>query len=378
MSAAGQGSAESVIEVRQAYRKWLESFLPQDYYDRYNEYRWDLALRRAYQEASYEAGWLQPSWTPEHGGREYGPLEAMAIRTEAAQLSAPKLLNIAGPNVAAVGIREFGTPEQIQRYLEPLLRGHEWWALGMSEPSSGSDFAGLRTKAERHGDVYRVNGQKIWTTLADVARWACLYVRTDPDAPKHKGISCLVLDLQAPGVTVRPIRMASISDETFCEVFLDDVEVPVSALLGAEGQGWNVAMTALDHERDMIWIMNWVEITRGLQSIKALDADLADDVASDLGALIADAEALRATGYRALGDRLAGEPALERHILKLMGSEAVQRIWELSAAARGALACIDSELAFDRHDALAATIYGGTSEIQRNIIGERVLGLPRA
>ena len=142
----------------------------------------------------------------------------------------------------------------------PLLRGDEWWALGMSEPEAGSDFAGLRTRAERDGDVFRINGHKIWTTQAHLSRWCTLYARTDPDAPKHRGISCLILDLQSPGVRIEPIRMASISDETFCEVFLDDVEVPVGNLLGPCNGGWNVAMSSLQHERQMIWIMNWVEI----------------------------------------------------------------------------------------------------------------------
>src|SRR5436305_1167442 len=160
--------------------------------------------------------------------------------------AAPKLPNIQGVGVVAPGLREFGTPEQVERLLVPVLRGDEWWALGMSEPGAGSDFGGLRTRAVRTGDHYVVNGQKIWTTHANESRWATLYVRTDPEAPKHRGISRLILDLTAPGVTVRPIRMATISEETFCEVFLDGVEVPVAALLGAENAGWQVAMASLE------------------------------------------------------------------------------------------------------------------------------------
>lgn len=147
----------------------------------------------------------------------------------------------------------------------PLLRGDQWWALGMSEPEAGSDFAGLRTRAELDGALFRVNGHKIWTTQAHESRWCTLYARTDPDAPKHRGISCLILDLQSPGVRVEPIRMASVSDEIFCEVFLDDVEVPFDNLLGSLHGGWDVALSSLHHERQMIWIMNWVEIKRGLQ-----------------------------------------------------------------------------------------------------------------
>ena len=145
---------------------WLADFLPNDYYENYREYRWDLTLRRDYQRAAFEAGWIQPTWPREHGGRSLNLRDAMEVRLEAAMRSVPKLPNVAGPNVAAPGIRQFGTPDQIDRLLVPLLRGDEWWALGMSEPEAGSDFAGLRTKAERDGDVFRVNGHKTWTTQA--------------------------------------------------------------------------------------------------------------------------------------------------------------------------------------------------------------------
>lgn len=359
-------------EVVAEFAVWLAEFLPSDYQQRYRDYRWDLGLRRDYQRAAFEAGWLQPTWPREHGGRSLDLRAAMEIRLEAALRSAPKLPNIAGPNVAAPGIRQFGTPEQIERLLVPLLRGDEWWALGMSEPEAGSDFAGLRTRAERDGDVFRVNGHKIWTTQAHLSRWCTLYVRTDPDAPKHRGLSCLLLDLQSPGVTVTPIRMASISDETFCEVFLDDVEIPVANLLGPQGGGWQVALASLQHERQMIWIMNWVEIQRGLDSVNGRE-----DVYVELGSLLADAEALRATGYRVLHDELAGRPSPHADILKLLGSTTLQQVWELSAAAAGTESIGDPDLLFERQDALAATIYGGTSEIQRNIIAERVLGLPK-
>ena len=360
--------------VTDEFGGWLTDFLPTDYYDRYRQYRWDIPLRRDYQRAAFEAGWLQPTWPREHGGRSLGLRDAMEIRIEAAVRSAPKLPNIQGPGVAAPGIRQFGTPEQIDRLLIPLLRGDEWWALGMSEPEAGSDFAGLRTRAERDGPVFRVNGHKIWTTQAHESRWCTLYARTDPDAPKHRGISCLILDLQSPGVRIEPIRMASISDETFCEVFLDDVEVPVENLLGPLNGGWTVAMSSLHHERQMIWIMNWVEIRRGLDAVRN---NATDDLYTELGALLADAEALRATGYRALDNELAGRPSPEADIMKLLGSVTLQRVWELSAAAAGPASTHDPDLLFERQDALAATIYGGTSEVQRNIIAERLLGLPK-
>jgi alkylation response protein AidB-like acyl-CoA dehydrogenase len=362
------------------FASWLTDFLPNDYYERYSEYRWDLGLRRDHQRAAFEAGWLQPTWSREHGGRSLGLADAMEIRLESAMRSAPKLPNVAGVGVAAPGIREFGTAEQIDRLLVPLLRGDEWWALGMSEPEAGSDFASLRTRAVRDGDMFRLKGRKIWTTHAHLSRWCTLYARTDPDAPKHRGISCFILDLESAGVTIEPIRMASISDETFCEVVLDDVELPADNLLGPCNRGWQVAMSSLNHERQMIWIMNWVEIQRGLNSVResqATDDDAAGELFAELGSLLADAQALRATGYRALNNELAGRPSPEADILKLLGSQTLQRVWELAAAAAGPRSIDDADLLFERQDALAATIYGGTSEIQRNIIAERLLGLPK-
>jgi alkylation response protein AidB-like acyl-CoA dehydrogenase len=372
------GPVSTQSEVVAEFAAWLVAFLPNDYYEKYRQYRWDLTLRRDYQWAAFEAGWIQPTWPREHGGRSLGLRDAMEVRLEGAMRSAPKLPNIAGPNVAAPGIRQFGTPAQIDRLLVPLLRGDEWWALGMSEPEAGSDFAGLRTRAERDGDVFRVNGHKIWTTQAHESRWCTLYARTDPDAPKHRGISCLILDLHAPGVRIVPIRMASISDETFCEVFLDDVEVPAENLLGPLNGGWNVALSSLQHERQMIWVMNWVEIKRGLESVRGkCPAETSSDIYTELGSLLADADALRATGYRALGNELAGRTSPEADILKLLGSVTLQRVWELSAVAAGPHSAGDPDLLFERQDALAATIYGGTSEVQRNIIAERLLGLPK-
>src|ERR1700740_21932 len=175
-------------DVVAEFSAWLTDFLPDYYSARYREYRWDLGLRRGYQRAAFEAGCLQPTWPREHGGRSLGLRDAMEIRLEGAMRSAPQLPNIAGPNVPAPGIRQFGTAEQIDRLLVPLLRGDEWWALGMSEPEAGSDFAGLRTRAVRDGDLFRIKGRKIWTTQAHLSRWCTLYARPDPDAPTPRGI----------------------------------------------------------------------------------------------------------------------------------------------------------------------------------------------
>lgn len=362
----------------QEFADWPAAFLPTDYYtERYSEYRWDITLRRDYQSAAFEAGWLQPMWPPAHGGRWLSVAATLGIRLEAVMRCAPKLPNIAGVNVAAPGIGEFGTPEQVDRLLVPALRGDEWWALGMSAPEAGSDFGGLRTRAERDGDNFRINGHKIWTTQAHESRWCTLYARTNPTAPKHQGISCFILDLHSAGVRINAIRMASISDETFCEMFLDEVEVPATNLLGAENAVWQIAMSSLHHERQMIWVMNWVEIQRALGTIRGAELVTSEYLLAEVGSLLADAEALRATGYRGLANEIAGRINPETQILKLPGSQTLQRVWGLVAAAAGTCSAYNSDLLFERQDALAASIYGGTSEVQRNIIGERVLGLPK-
>ncbi|MCU1377878.1 MAG: acyl-CoA dehydrogenase [Acidimicrobiales bacterium] len=365
-------------EVRERYTAWLDDFLPDDYLARYHEHRLDWAFRRAHQRDAFEAGWLVPQWEPGLGGQGLDHLETLTIRLESARRAAPKLPNIQGVGVVAPGLREHGTPEQIDRYLVPLLRGDEWWALGMSEPGAGSDFGSIRTRAVRHGDTWVVNGQKIWTTQADQSRYATLYCRTDPAAPKHRGITCFIADLTAPGVTIRRIRSSEDSLESFCEVFFDDVELRADAVLGAVDDGWNVAMSSLDHERDMIWIMNWVEIERGLAHVRSSMLEhRRDDLLVDLGRRLADAEAIRMTGYRAVTNELRGERSPEFLILKLFGSESLQQVWELAIQAAGPGAVTDPGLLLEDFDALAATLYGGTSEVQRNIIGERALGLPK-
>jgi alkylation response protein AidB-like acyl-CoA dehydrogenase len=371
--------SEQQREVRTRFSAWLDEILPSDYGDNVDRYRADWGLRRAYQAGAFAAGWLVPHWEAGLGGQSLGALETLSIRLEGARRSVPKLPNVQGVGVAAPGLRDHGTAAQIDRHLVPLLRGDEWWALCMSEPGAGSDFASLRTRAERHGDVFVINGQKIWTTQADGSRYAQLFCRTDPDLPKHRGISCFIADLTAPGITIRPIRSARPSLETFCEVFFDDVEIGADHLLGSLNDGWNVAMSSLNHERDMIWIMNWVEIERGLRrAIDQLRVTPRPELLADLGRRLADAEAIRMTGYRAVTNELRGQRSPEFLMLKLFGSEALQQVWELVIESAGRDALTDPELWIEEFDAQASTIYGGTSEVQRNIIGERVLGLPKS
>ncbi|WP_396655704.1 acyl-CoA dehydrogenase family protein [Microbacterium sp.] len=358
------------------YRDFLARVLPDDYAHNHRAYRDDEQLRTRFQAESFDEGWLVPEWPQGLGGRDLPLTEALTIRIEGARRQVPRQMCIQATGVVAPALRTFGTPEQQDHYLRPTLRGEAWWALGMSEPEAGSDLASLRTTAVRRGDVFVVNGQKVWTTTADTARWCTLYVRTDTAAPKHKGITCLLLDMDTPGVEVRPIAMASPSLETFCEVFLDNVEVPVENVLGTVDQGWQVAMAALEHERDMIWINNWLETQRALEPVLAA-GDLPPHRWERLGRLLADSEAIRLTGIRSVGHRSAGLDAPMSGILKLFGSESVQAAAAFTLDAASEVG-IDSAGPFEEYlESMAATIYGGTSEVQRNIIAERILGLPR-
>lgn len=363
-------------DVLAEFDGFLRDVLPDDYAERVDHYRSDDQLRTDYQVAAFEAGWLVPDWEPGLGGRSLPPGDALAVRIEGARRRTPKIHNVQGPGVVAPGLRRFGTKAQQDRLLRPVLRGDEWWALGMSEPGSGSDLASMRTQARREGDDFVVNGTKIWTTQAHQSRWATLYARTDPDAQRHAGISCLILDLHAPGVDIRPIRRAAESVDQFCEVFLDEVRIPTDQLLGPLHRGWRVASESLEHERDMIWINNWVEIEQAVGPVVGSD-DLDEEELTALGRVLADSEAIRFTGLRTAFERMARREPSEFFVLKLLGSETAQRATRLAMETAGLAGLTVEQLMEDRIESLGATIYGGTSEVQRNIIGERILGLPR-
>jgi alkylation response protein AidB-like acyl-CoA dehydrogenase len=367
-------------EALDAFRAFLDDALPADYAQRSDAYRGDVALRTSFQARQFDEGWLVPEWPRELGGRDLPLGDALAVRIEGARRRIPRQMNIQGTGVVAPGIRRWGTPEQQDRYLRPTLRGEAWWALGMSEPGAGSDLASLRTTAVRTDDGFVVNGQKIWTTQADGARWCTLYVRTDPSKPKHRGISCLIVDMDSPGITTRVIRTAGPSVETFCEVFFDDVVVPAENLLGELDGGWLVAVSGLENERDMIWINNWLEMRRSIDPVAAAaraGRGLPAPELERLGRLVGDMEAIRLTGLRSVAERSAGIESPMAGILKLFGSEAVQAATRFAFDVGGGIG-MPRGLLFDEYlESLAATIYGGTSEVQRNIIAERILGLPK-
>jgi alkylation response protein AidB-like acyl-CoA dehydrogenase len=353
---------------------------------------------RAWQRTLFDAGWLVPGNPPEFGGRDASLLEVFVHQEEMIRRHISPSFNPQGLSIIAPSLLSFGSDEQKRRWAAPVLRGDMTAALGMSEPDAGSDLAGLRTRAVLDGDRFVVNGQKVWTSGAHDADFILTFVRTDPDAPKHKGLSCLVVPTDSAGLTRNPFgSIVDPDDLDFNEVFFDDVEVPVENLVGELHQGWRVATGSLGHERAMLWLgfAERLDATVVHGGDTLVDRGLDDDalVQDWFGGLVVDAHALRLLGYRTLAKARRGVEATEQSILKLMGSEAVQRsaLHMLESLGPDGLDHHVRSAAptplhgegltaswWDRYlRSFAGTIAGGTSQIQRNIIAERVLGLPR-
>jgi len=353
---------------------------------------------RRFQRAMFDAGWLLPGQPPEFGGRNASLLEQFVIQEELMRRRIYHSFNPQGLSIIAPSILIFGTDEQKARWAVPVLRGEKTAALGMSEPEAGSDLAGLRTRAVVDGDGFVVNGQKVWTSGAHDADFILTFVRTDPDVPKHKGISVLIVPTDTPGVTRRPFgSLCDKDDIDFNEVFFDNAFVPKENLVGALNSGWSVATGTLGEERAMLWLTNYERIDDTVRDFAAhvRGTPLADDptVHDWYGRVVIDAAALKLLGYRSVAKMARGQDPSELSILKLFGSEAAQQAANHALEALGP-AALDrltstapfnhmnnehmSSSWFDRYcRSFAGTIAGGTSEIQRNIIAERILGLPR-
>ncbi|HEY1851039.1 MAG TPA: acyl-CoA dehydrogenase [Candidatus Binataceae bacterium] len=351
---------------------------------------------RDWQRRLYEGGFLGMAWPQEYGGQGASQIEMAIFNEEVARLRAPAPLNVLGLTMAAPTIITYGTDEQKKRYLSKILSCEEIWCQGFSEPNSGSDLAAARTRAELQGDEFIVNGQKVWTTLGHIADWCMLVVRTDPDAPKHRGLSYLLVDMKSPGITVRPLRQMT-GESEFNEMFFEDVHVPRQNLLGALNEGWRVATTTLMNERGttalasvMRYRIVFEEILDLVRSMQRNGASATSDpmVRQRLAQFYVELEMLRFTSYRAFSQILrGGNPGPEGSISKLAWSELNQRMQEFVIELEGPASQLvkGSPHAVQggrwQHHFLrsrANTIEGGTSEIQRNIIAERVLGLPRA
>jgi alkylation response protein AidB-like acyl-CoA dehydrogenase len=341
----------------------------------------------------FDGGWLVPGWPPELGGRNAGPVETLVCLEELTRAGVPRTTNPQGLGIVVPSILDYGTEDQIRDYAMPVLRGERAACLGMSEPGAGSDLASLSTRAVLDGDHFVVNGQKVWTSGADYADFCFLFCRTDPDAPKHKGISVLLVDMATPGITVRPLaQIAKPEHPDLTEVFLTDVVVPRANLVGKMNDGWAMANGSLAHERGMVWLGGVLTLEDDVAAVKAEApaalARLAPEdrplVADGLVRSVIDAAAARCLGYRGFAKLVRGGSAPEQALMKAFTTEARQRLaWR--AAELGADRAIDigptpasEETWIERwFTSFGGTIAAGSSEIQRNIIAEKVLGLPR-
>jgi alkylation response protein AidB-like acyl-CoA dehydrogenase len=359
----------------------------------------DWPARRAYdtgwQRRLHEAGFAAIHWPREYGGRDASPTEQLVYYEEIARARAPYVgVNFVGLLHGGPTLIVEGSPEQKRRHLGPILRGEEVWCQGFSEPSAGSDLASLKTRAVRDGDHYVVSGQKIWCSFAQVADYCELLVRTDPDAPRHRGISWLILPMDLPGIEIRPIETIAGEGE-FSELFLEDVRVPVENRVGAENDGWRVTNVTLRFERGTAFTSEMIALRQHLEEIVAVarrvargDARAWDDAAlrREVGHLQADLDALWAMMKRAVSEASEGVPNLgSAAALKLFYTELAQRIGEVAMRVLGRAGLCREDVAGlpSRHFlakmlmSLNLTIAAGTSQIQRNILAERVLGLPR-
>jgi len=378
--------SEAPAEVgafRRELATWLDAHLTPDVVDAGRsgpDVDGNLELLRRWNATLADAGWAAPAWPRRFGGRDASIDEQLAWLEEMAAAGAPGAVNVIGVSNIAPAIMALGTPEQQERFLSPMLRGEEIWSQGMSEPDAGSDLASLRTSARLEGDVFVVNGQKTWNSLGRHADWCQLYVRTDPEAPKHKGLSCLLVDMRSPGIEVRPLKTMA-GELTFSELFFTEVEVPVGNLLGPLHGGWGVAMTTLSHERAGVARLHLsisARLDKLLEDAKG-SAAIADPLLRDrLMDVYARVACMRWTTTRELeAIGLGRQPSASMgSVAKLMWSGIEQDLAELAVDLLGMESLLGpwgKNLAASRQTSIA----GGTTEINRNILAEHGLGLPR-
>ncbi|HEV3109460.1 MAG TPA: acyl-CoA dehydrogenase [Candidatus Binataceae bacterium] len=382
---------------RMEVRHWLADHLPPELCiddpadERVAPNREIFEKRRAWQAEMYAAGWVGIAWPREFGGRGASVLEQVIFNEEYGRARAPMLPGYSGIGMCGPTIAQSGTPEQRQRFLKHILSGQDIWCQGYSEPNAGSDLAGIQTRAEDKGDYFVLNGQKIWTSVAQYADWMFLLARSDPAAPKHLGISYLLLDMRTKGVEVRPLVTAS-GHAHFNEVFFEDVHIPKENLVGRKNEGWKVAMTTLSYERGAAGggydsqIRGLVDLAHRYH-IDGRPAWEHDWVRQRIANLAIESKAARYARLRSLTRQLKGQPpGPEGSMLKLFGSELGMRIAFFASEMLGPYAQVAqpmpalADAARWQNRVISSrqyTIAGGTSEIQRNIIGERTLRLPK-
>jgi alkylation response protein AidB-like acyl-CoA dehydrogenase len=382
---------------RSELRAWLEQKKAEGAFGGHEHRSLDEVVRdgRRWQATLHEGGWCGIHWPKEYGGRSAGLLEQILFQEELARAGSPQLINLLALSMVGPVLIAYGTEEQKRRYLKPILTAEEIWCQGYSEPGAGSDLAALATRAELDGDAYVVSGQKVWTSYAQYADFCILLARTNQDVPKHKGITMFIMDMRVPGVDVRPLRQMN-GDSEFNEVYLEDVRVPRENIVGKEGQGWDMAVALLMHERATLTFQRQLQSRVALADLVRFSKEwdgLGEPPMQDpiqrqkLAQAWIDSEAMRLTALRHLTRQLrGGHPGPEGSMEKLFWSEMYQR---MLISAVGMLGPYGNLARGDEHAPLdgrwphlmlysrGRTIAAGTSEIQRGIIAQRVLGMPK-
>jgi alkylation response protein AidB-like acyl-CoA dehydrogenase len=379
---------------RKEIRAWLEANLPDDLRGKaFAASRADVdevRRLRAWQKTMAEAGYVGMDWPREFGGRGATLVDLIILYQEMARAESPQILNRGGVSMLGPTLMKYGTPAQQQRFLRKILTAEEIWCQGFSEPNAGSDLANLQTRAVRDGDHYVINGQKVWTSMGHVADWGFFLVRTDPTVAKHKGISFLLIDMKTPGITVRPLRQIT-GEAEFNETFLDNVRVPVANLVGKEHEGWSVAITTLAHERDVLTFIRHISLRNALHRliklVRAQGRGKDPIVRQKVAQLFINEQALQMIGYRSLTNILrGGHPGPEGSTAKLVWSQTDVELAQTATEVLGPYSQLapgtdwapdDGQWEFYELLARGSGIRAGTTEILKNILGERVLGLPK-
>jgi alkylation response protein AidB-like acyl-CoA dehydrogenase len=337
---------------------------------------------RAWQRKLNDRGWAGLTWPTEYGGAGATQIEQAIFYEEIARARAPRVANTLGLVMGGPTVIAYGTDAQKERYLGPILSAEEIWCQGFSEPGSGSDLASLKTRAVRHGDEFVVTGQKVWTTMAHRAKWCMLVARTNPDVPKHRGLTYFLMDMEQDGVEVRPLRQIT-GEAEFNELFMEEARIPAANIVGGVDNGWRVAITTLMHERAGLAfaLQVGVQIALGELVEELRESGLASDpiVRQRLAQLHIEAQVLRLLAYRGLTTaQRNGEPGPEGSLGKWLWAEVNQALTSFAMDLRGPRAAlVDPIWSFRFLRARANSIEGGTTEILKNIVAERVLGLPR-
>jgi alkylation response protein AidB-like acyl-CoA dehydrogenase len=372
--------SDSEAAFRDEVRAWLDQNSPGPAPQGDDEA--EFTFRRAWQKKMHEAGWAGLSWPEDYGGKGATLIEQSIFNEELARSGAPLPANVLGLVMGGPVVIAHGSEEQKQRYLDPILSGEEIWCQGFSEPESGSDLASLKTRAVKSNGGWKVSGQKVWTTYAHEAKWCMLLARSDTDAPKHKGITYFILDMDQPGVEVRPLRQIT-GESEFNEIFLEDAEVPDENVIGEPGGGWQVALTTLMFERAGLGAAAVMGLSNAFDELLEIvkERDLGDDpvIRQRIAKLKISIEAMRYGALRALTATMKnGIPGPEGSLSKLQWADTNQSLTELAGDVLGVEALEPGGTwSYRLLRARANSIEGGTTEVLKNIVAERVLGLPK-